>query len=71
MPDALIIPFELPLPQVLPTIEGNVDYRDLRDQLLRIDQLLATTGVETRLLEQDLQSWLGRRKPNAFRKKHS
>ncbi len=67
MPDALIIPFELPLPQVLPTIEGNVDYRDLRDQLLRIDQLLATTGVETRLLEQDLQSWLGRRKPVSAR----
>jgi hypothetical protein len=33
MPDATIIPFELPLPQVLPTIEGNVDYRQLRDQL--------------------------------------
>ena len=44
MPDAIIIPFELPLPQVLPTIEGNVDYRDLRDQLLRIDHLLGAAG---------------------------
>ena len=61
MPDAIIIPFELPLPQVLPTIEGNVDYRDLRDQLLRIDQLLLTSGLETRLIAQDLQGWLGRR----------
>jgi len=61
MPNALIIPFDLPLPQVLPTIEGNVDYRDLRDQLLRIDHLLLTTGAETQLLEQDLQGWLGRR----------
>jgi len=38
MPDATIIPFQPPLPQVLPTIEGNVDYRQFRDQLLHIDQ---------------------------------
>jgi IS5 family transposase len=61
MPNARIIPFELPLPQVLPTIEGNVDYRDLRDQLLRLDHLLTTTGLENRLIEQDLEGWLGRR----------
>ena len=40
MPLANIIPFELPLPHILPTIEGNVDYRDFRDQLLRIDALV-------------------------------
>ena len=62
MPNAIIIPFELPLPQVLPTIEGNVDYRQLRDQLLRIDALLLTSGLETRLMEQDLTRWLGQRK---------
>ena len=28
---------------ILPTIEGNVDYRDFRDQLLRIDSLLVQT----------------------------
>ncbi len=61
MSDANIIPFELPLPQVLPTIEGNVDYRDLRDQLLCIDTLLIQSGVETQLMEKDLQRWLGRR----------
>ena len=57
-----MIPFQRPLPQVLPTIEGNVDYRMFRDQLLRIDQLLHQSGLETQLLEADLQSWLGRRK---------
>ncbi len=62
MPNAIIIPFELPLPQVLPTIEGNVDYRQLRDQLLRLDALLLTSGLETRLMEQDLTRWLGQRK---------
>ena len=62
MPGATIIPFELPLPQVLPTIEGNVDYRQLRDQLLRIDSLLVTSGLESRLMEKDLARWLGPRK---------
>jgi hypothetical protein len=61
MTDASIIPFELPLPQVLPTIEGNVDYRDLRDQLLRIDRLLVQSGLETKLMEKDLQGWLSKR----------
>src|SRR3974390_2184210 len=59
MPNATIIPFELPLPQVLPTIEGNVDYRQLRDQLVRIDSLLITSGLESALMEKDLQGWLG------------
>jgi hypothetical protein len=62
MPDPTIIPFELPLPQVLPTIEGNVDYRQLRDQLLRIDSLLLSSGLETRLMQKDLAQWWGQRK---------
>ena len=44
MPDATIIPLQSPLPQVLPTIEGNVDYRNLREQFHRIDQLLRQSG---------------------------
>ena len=62
MPVANIIPFELPLPPILPTIEGNVDYRDLRDQLLRISGLLVQSDLETRMLEADLQRWLARQK---------
>lgn len=62
MPDATIIPFQPPLPQVLPTIEGNVDYREFRDQLLRIESLLLASGLETQFLEKDLHRWLGRRK---------
>jgi hypothetical protein len=60
VPDTTIIPFQLPLPQVLPTIEGNVDYRQLRDQLLRIDALLLNSGLEQRLMQQDLARWLAR-----------
>ncbi|TAN80463.1 MAG: hypothetical protein EPN14_05395 [Gallionella sp.] len=62
MQRATIIPFQPQLPQVLPTIEGNVDYRDFRDQLVRIDQLLISSGLETQLLESDLERWMGRRK---------
>lgn len=62
MSSAIIIPFQTPLPQVLPTIEGNVDYREFRDQLMRIDQLLIGSGVETQLIQADLEGWMGRRK---------
>jgi hypothetical protein len=58
MANATIIPFQTPLPQVLPTIEGNVDYRQLRDQFLHIDQLLVQGGTETQLLQSDLERWL-------------
>lgn len=60
MLSATIIPVQPQLPQVLPTIEGNVDYRDFRDQLLAIDHLLQTSGLESQLIEKDLQQWIGR-----------
>src|SRR5947209_8511662 len=53
-----LIPFQLPLPPTLPTIVGNVDYRLLRDQLLRIDQQLLASGLETQFLNADLEQWL-------------
>jgi IS5 family transposase len=62
MTNSILIPFELPLPQTLPPIEGNVDYREFRDQLLRLDELLVQSGLETQLLEADTQRWLARRK---------
>jgi hypothetical protein len=62
MTTATIIPFQVPLPQALPTIEGNVDYRQFRDNFLHIDELLAQSGLETQLLQADLQRWLAQRK---------
>ena len=55
---ATIIPFELPLQPALPTIEGNVDYRLLRDQFQCWDQLLLHSGMETQFLTSSLQDWL-------------
>jgi IS5 family transposase len=54
---SVIIPFHLPLPKILPTIEGNVDYRDFRDQLLHINQTLVLSGLEDQFLQADLQQW--------------
>jgi len=67
---ATIIPFELPLQPALPTIEGNVDYRQLRDQFQCFDELLLQSGLETQFITTSLQDWLargglGRRAPSA------
>jgi hypothetical protein len=59
---SLIIPFELPLPKVLPTIEGNVDYRTLRDQLLQFNQMLVVSGLEEQFIDADLERWMEGRK---------
>ena len=53
-----IIPFQLPLQPALPTIEGNVDYREWRDELERMDSLLFQSGVETQFLQSSLQDFL-------------
>ena len=55
---AVIIPFELPLSPVLQTIEGNVDYRTFRDQLLQINENLVLSGLENLFLQADLERWL-------------
>ena len=62
MSAAPLIPFDLPLPVRLPTIEGNVDYKEFRTQLLRIDQLLLQSGIESQFIKSDLEHWLARRK---------
>ena len=54
----VIIPFALPLPKVLPAIEGNVDYRIQRDQLLHIDHMLVHSGLEDQFIQADLDGWL-------------
>lgn len=58
MSDTILIPFQPSLAPVLPTILGNVDYRNFRGQLLRIHQLLIQSGLETQLIEADLKRWL-------------
>jgi hypothetical protein len=57
---ATIIPFPLSLRPPLPTIEGNVDYRKMRAELLRIDELLTQTGLEQKYIALSLEQWWGR-----------
>jgi hypothetical protein len=73
---AVIIPFELPLPLVLQTIEGNVDYRTFRDQLLQINENLVLSGLEDLFIRADLERWLkGQKRVSAkaqqYRQLHS
>lgn len=56
-----IIPFELPLHPALPRIQGNVDYRRLRQQLEDLDHLLVHGGLETQFLTSSLSDWIARR----------
>ena len=55
---AALIPFQPSLRPSLPTIEGNVDYRQLRDGLLRIDQILIDSGLEKKFVADSLEQWL-------------
>jgi len=66
-----IIPLQLPLPPTLPTIEGNVDYRNFRDQLLRIDHLLISSGLEDQFLQEDLQGWMDKNKRVSAKAQHN
>lgn len=62
MPSATIIPFQTPLPQVLPPVVGNVDYRHLCELLSQIERLLVFGGLEAKLVEADLEAWAQRAK---------
>ena len=52
-----IIPFELHLQPALPTVLGNVDYHQMREQLLRMDHLLIHTGGETKFVQGCVARW--------------
>src|SRR5206468_10722995 len=54
---ASLIPIQQLLRPSLPTIEGNVDYQRLRQQLLRIDQLLLQSGLEAQFIAQSFEDW--------------
>lgn len=57
---APLLPIQQSLPTPLPTIEGNVDYQRLRDQLLRIDQLLMQSGIEEEFIATSFEDWKAR-----------
>ena len=56
-----LIPFPQPLQPRLPTIEGNVDYREFERQLQRIDSLLLASRVETQFITLSVDHWLAKK----------
>jgi hypothetical protein len=56
MPE-LLLPIQQLLQPPLPTIQGNVDYHRLRQQLLRIDQLLGQSGLEAQFIAASFEIW--------------
>ena len=61
IPVSNLIPFTQPLPPRLPTIEGNVDYREFQHQLQRIDFLLRASHVETQFITLSVARWLAQK----------
>jgi len=57
-PAITFIPCEAHFRPVLPTIEGNVDYLALRGQLITMDELLRTSGVENQFVTRSLKHWV-------------
>lgn len=54
---ASLLPIQQLLRPSLPTIEGNVDYQPLRQQLLRIDQLLIQSDLEAQFIADSFEKW--------------
>ena len=54
---AVLLPVQQLLQPALPTIEGNADYRCLREQFLRIDQLLLQSGLEAQFIADTVERW--------------
>jgi hypothetical protein len=52
-----LIPFELHLQPALPTVLGNIDYHQLREQFQRMDELLIHSGLETQFVQECLEQW--------------
>jgi len=50
-----LLPLEQYLLPDLPTIVGNVDYQILREQLLRIHQILTTSGIEADFVRRSVE----------------
>jgi hypothetical protein len=60
-----LIPSETELQPPLPTIVGNVDYHDFRATLLRMDELLLTSGAEEQWMRRSLVHRLEHAAPRA------
>jgi len=52
------IPLQLDLSPTFPNIYGNLDYREFRDTLIKIDEILVKSGFEDKLISETLDQYL-------------
>lgn len=52
------IPLQLDLSPAIPNVYGNLEYREFRDTLIKIDEILVKSGFEDRLVSETLDQYL-------------
>jgi hypothetical protein len=52
------IPLQLDLSPAVPNVYGNLDYREFRDTLIKIDEILVKSGFEDKLITETLDQYL-------------
>jgi len=62
------IPLQLNLSPEIPNIYGTLDYREFRDTLVKIDQILVDSGLEDKLVSEALEQFVIKSElnPNRF-----
>ncbi len=62
------LPLQLELRPELPNIYGHSDYREFRDTLIKIDEILFKSGLEEQLVDQALEGWCKNHKKGGLKK---
>jgi len=52
-----IVPYQEELSPALPTVVGNVDYKEFRSNLLRIDEILERSGTERQFVKERIEAY--------------
>ena len=59
------VSFQLEFRPELPNVYGTLDYREFRDTLTKIDEVLVKSGLEHSLVTETLNQYVANNKPNA------
>ena len=55
------VTLQLDLSPAVPNVYGNLDYREFRDTLIKIDEILIKSGFEDKLITETLDQYNGPR----------
>jgi hypothetical protein len=65
------VTLQLDLSPAVPNVYGNLDYREFRDTLIKIDEILVRSGFEDRLISETLDQYLIENELNPTKYYHS